>query len=420
MDSNRTKKQALFVLSVVILGLSRLGLAQASLRSPAGEDSAPGGNGTLAASDLGIAFVGGSSSEIIVEHGGKHYLVDTANHTVREVDSGATARDLDSKGGATAQAQQTQESASSVDQQVTGNSGPQSQATGSSESKVASRIYKPGDDFVYTLPTGRRIDRHGLYLDFTHRFPYEAAFTETGRGDTLLGLDDFSISSFGVRYGVTSRLSVNAYRSPSVIGRPIELGVAYNFLDEKDGNPLNAAARVSISGQNNFAVNFTENLELMVSRSLGPRAQLYAVPTFSIRDRPLLPNTQPELQDHVPVQHCYYALAVGTTPGFNVRPCANVFALGVGASVDVRPTVALVAEANPTLANGPELGIHRSAFAFGIKKKIWRHAFTFGFTNSPGTTTSGRSGTNATLQMSPGADKPSAMFVGFDLTRQIY
>lgn len=423
MYSNLTKKQALLLLSIVILSLSRLALAQASLHSPASEDSASGGSGTVAAGVLGIAFVSGSSSEVIIEQGGKQYLVDTANHTIRELDAGAstTARDPDSKSVATAQAAQTPESASSIDTQVAGNSVPPSQATSSSETgKVAPRIYKPGDDLVYTLPTGRRIDRHGFYLDFTHRFPFEAAFTGTGRGDTLLGLDDFSISSFGLRYGVTSRLSVNAYRSPSYIGRPIELGVAYNFLDEKDGNPLNAAARVSISGQNNFAANFTENLELIVSRSLGPRAQLYAVPTFSIRDRPLLPNPNPVLQDHMPVQHCYYAVAVGTTPGFNVRPCANVFALGVAASVDVRPTVALIAEANPTLANGPELGIHRSAFAFGIKKKIWRHAFTFGFTNSPGTTTSQRSGTNATLLMSPGADKPSAMFVGFDLTRQIH
>jgi len=86
----------------------------------------------------------------------------------------------------------------------------------------------------------------------------------------------------------------------------------------------------------------------------------------------------------------------------------------------VRPTVALVAETIPTLANGSELGIHRPAYSFGIQKKIWRHAFTFGFTNSPGTNVSQRAGTRATFLNDPAADKPSGMFVGFDLSRQTY
>jgi Membrane bound beta barrel domain (DUF5777) len=417
MDPNVTKKLVLLVLSFLILG--RVAVAQAYRSpSPAREDSASNVSGMVAASDLGIAFVSGSSSEIIMERGGKHYLVDTAKHTIREVDPGAST---DSTNVMTAQAPPTPESASSADRGVQANAVAQSQDSSSSQKSKASRVYNPGDDLVYTLPTGRRIDRHGFYLDFTHRFALEPAFVGPGRGNTLLGLDDFSISSFGVRFGVTSRLSVMAYRSPSLIGRPIEFGVAYNFLDEKDGNPLNAAVRVSIDGQNNFATNFTENFELIVSRSLGHhRAQLYAVPTLSVRDRPLIGNPGPELWDPMPLQHCSAPLAAGISPSFQVHPCANVFALGVAAAVDIRPTVALVAEANPTLANGPELGIHRSAFAFGIKKKIWRHAFTFGFTNSPGTTTAQRSGTNATFLQNPSADKPSMMFVGFDLTRQIY
>jgi hypothetical protein len=101
-------------------------------------------------------------------------------------------------------------------------------------------------------------------------------------------------------------------------------------------------------------------------------------------------------------------------PGF------NTFALGIGGALDVRPTVALVAEVIPTLVNGRDLGIHRPAYAFGIQKKIWRHAFTFGFTNSPGTTVSQRAGTVASYLNSPSADTPSGLFIGFDLTRQIY
>jgi hypothetical protein len=56
----------------------------------------------------------------------------------------------------------------------------------------------------------------------------------------------------------------------------------------------------------------------------------------------------------------------------------------VGGSFDIRPAVALVAEVIPAWVNGRP---------FGIQKKIPRPAFTFGFTNSPGTTVSQRAGT---------------------------
>ena len=91
--------------------------------------------------------------------------------------------------------------------------------------------------------------------------------------------------------------------------------------------------------------------------------------------------------------------------------------------------MALLAEVIPTLVNGNchetgcvDLGIHRPAYAFGIQKKIWRHAFTFGFTNSPATTVSQRAGSRVALLNDPTgtADKPSGMFIAFDLTRQIY
>jgi len=94
--------------------------------------------------------------------------------------------------------------------------------------------------------------------------------------------------------------------------------------------------------------------------------------------------------------------------------------LGAALALEVRPTVALVAEAIPTLVNGTDLGIHRPAYSFGIQKHIWRDAFTFGFTNSAGTTVSQRAGTRATLLGDPAADKPKGMFVGFDLSRQVF
>jgi mono/diheme cytochrome c family protein len=264
------------------------------------------------------------------------------------------------------------------------------------------KAYVPADDYLFSLPTGRQLDRHGFYFNFTHRFVYTPAFSGTGGGDTLGGLDDFSISSFGLRFGITDKVSVSAYRSPSLIDRPIELGVAYHLLDEHAGNPFNATARVSLDGQNDFSKNFTPNLELILSRTVTRRSQIYLVPTVSFQARELIQKSGS------------LASVPPNLPGF------NTFVLGAGGAFDIRPTVALVAEVFPTLVNGPELGIHRPAFAFGIQKRVFHHAFTLGFSNSPGTVVSQRAGTRATFLGQPSADTPSGLFVGFDLMRQIY
>jgi hypothetical protein len=400
------------------------GPSQNIAKSPAGP-SDPSGEVPAtfsAATELGITFVDGSTSQVLIQRNGRQYLLDLTTHAIREADAPQPGAPVVSSASSTT----VPETGSSSSQEARGaapgaaSAAQSSRSSASSAERANAHIYTPGDDLVFTLPTGRRLERHGLYINFTHRFPYEAAFKGTGRGDTLFGLDDFAIPSFGFRYGVTSKLSVMAYRSPSIMGRPIELMAAYNFLDESDGQPFNAAVRFSVDGQNDFEKNFTENIELALSRSLGHRAQLYAVPTFSIHNRPLLQNPGNALQDPMPSQSCSLPLAVGIAPSFNVHPCANTVSLGVAAAVDIRPTVAVIAETIPTLMNGPELGIHRAPFSFGIKKKIWRHAFTLGFSNSPGTIVSNRAGTNATYLQQPGADKPSQLFIGFDLTRQAY
>ena len=82
--------------------------------------------------------------------------------------------------------------------------------------------------------------------------------------------------------------------------------------------------------------------------------------------------------------------------------------------------VALLGEAIPTLFHASELGIHRPAYSFGIQKKIYRHAFTLGFSISPGVTTSQRAGTRATFLGDPGSERPQGLFLGFDLTRRVH
>jgi mono/diheme cytochrome c family protein len=416
------------------------------------------------AADLGIEFIQDSNSTLIVERDGKRFLVDLVTHTIRESEASpasSSAPQTNPSGSALAASQPDgatifkQKCASChgpdgkgiesiktpdfsnpavqaglTDQQITdtiehGKAGTMmpawngklsesdidavrgflrslSAAPAATEEAAKRKVYEPGDDLLFSLPTGRRVPKHGFTVNFTHRFVYTPAFSGPAVGGSLFGLDDFSISSFGLRYGVTDRLSVSIYRSPSFIARPIQLMAAYNVLDEHDGQPINAVVRVSIQGENNFSRNYTENLEGIFSRSVGSRVQFYAVPTFSLNNRILF---QPD---------SFFSSAIPDLPGH------NTFSLGAGGAFDIRPTAAIVAEVIPTLIDGRPLDIHRPAYSFGIQKKIWRHSFTFGFTTSPGTTVAQRAGTRAQFLDEPSADKPSGLFAGFDLSRELY
>jgi hypothetical protein len=405
---NRTISSGGNLLRQTIFGVAFLSLLIFSVATLAfatnNEDLAVNPNPNIdLASELGIHFVGESATKIIVERNGKDYEVDLATHEIREL----------SRPAESSSAVYTEPSAPPA--QATASTGNAKQQSDSSASNR--RYYRPGDDLLFTLPTGRPIEKHSWDLNFTHRFPYEPAFTTPARGATFLGLDDFSVSSFGAQYGVTSHLSVSAYRSPSVIGRPIELGARYNFLDERHG-PFNAAARFSVDGADDFTRNFTSNFELQVSRSIGHRAQVYVVPTASIHNRPVI-SAPSSLTEPPAFQPCAQQFANGVDPSLRVHPCANTFSVGFGTAIDIRPTVAFVGEVIPTAVNGTEMGIHRMPFAFGVQKKIFHHSFTFGFTTAPGTNTSQRIATRSIFLGDPHNDTPSGMFAGFDLMRAL-
>ena len=356
-------------------------------------DNGDNARGSALPSTPAVYVVEHGTASIIIQRDGKNYLVDLDDHSVREMPD-ASAQDA-ATSSSRATAQQQAQPAAPADTQVP--------------------YYVPGDERLFTLPTGQRLQRHGMTVSFTHRFPYSTAFKGVARGHVLAGLDDVAIASFGFKYGITNRLAVSIFRSPSLLDRTIEMMASYQLLEERTGAPFNAMFRFSVDGQNDFSRNFTTSFEGIFSRSMTSRAALYLVPTVSIHNRPVLGGSLA----NPPYQPCAQALANGIPASFDVRPCANTFSLGVGLSVDVRPTVALIAEVNPTLANARELGIHRAPFSFAIQKKIFRHAFTFGFSTAPGSTVSQRSGTRATFLQDPSGDTPSRLFLGFNLSRQL-
>jgi hypothetical protein len=202
---------------------------------------------------------------------------------------------------------------------------------GSSQPPAAEKpkLYHPGDDVLMTLPTDRSLDPGGIYVNFSHRFAFDPAFSGPARGNALLGLDGYSLSSFGLRYGVSKDFSVSVYRSPTTIGRPVQLTAAYNFLSESSTTPLNAVIRFSVEGQNDLERNFAESFELILSRSWGRRAQIYFVPTVSFNTRHLFsPNS---LSSEIPALPGYNIFSTG----FGCRSrCAADHRIGSGSDPD--------------------------------------------------------------------------------------
>ena len=164
-----------------------------------------------------VSFVDGSESQVIIESGGKKFLVDAKSRTVKEV--GLTSV------GTTATAIAAQP------------------APAATKATANEKVYQQMDVRLISLPTAKPIEKGALYGDFTHRFPFDDNITNASE---LFGLDGFAVPSFGFTYGLTDRFHVGAYRSPSVVGRPILLFAGASLLDENKGQPFTAMGRRSM------------------------------------------------------------------------------------------------------------------------------------------------------------------------------
>ena len=307
-----------------------------------------------------------NDNEAVVEINGKRYAINTRDKTVKEMGTSTTVAQV-----------------------------PKPAPT---PEPKKSDTYEAVDVRVINLPSAADIPKGSLWTDFTHRFPFGEPTDRVG----LFGLDSIAYPSFGVVYGVTDRFHVGAYRSPGGLGRPIQLYAGTHLLQESKGHPLSFQARLGLEGRDNFQRNFTTSFEFTFARSITRHAQVYFVPTISLGDRPYTVS---------PTQNAEGETAV---------------ALGAGAAVNIRPSVALMAEANYRVNEasryappGSFTGIHRPVIGFAIQKASAsrRHSFTLTFTNGPGTTFSQRSQTRGLV----GADDSLQGFtIGFNLSRRIF
>jgi hypothetical protein len=326
----------------------------------------------------GVEFVSGSGSQIVLELDGKRYLIDTQNQTIRELVPTVIA----SAQTQTAPAQ-------------TATPPPPAEKP---EEKKESDTYYTEDIVLWNLPTAHHLDKKALMVDFTHRFTFDEAF-DPGAVSHLFGLDGLSFSSLGFTYGITDRFFAGIYRTPTTFGRIIQLSAGAQLTREDLGRPFSSTFRFGVEGTDHFRNKYITSLEIAVARSIKNRAQIYFSPTVSFNNRPL----------QVIANDVFIPTPVdGDT----------TVAVGAGISVDIRPTVAIVGEAIYRVSE--RLGEHRPAFMLGIQKKVHRHSFTLGLTNSPGTTLSTRSATRGSYGGGTFDDTFSGLTIGFNLSRRLF
>jgi cytochrome c oxidase subunit II len=288
---------------------------------------------------------------------------------------------------------------------------------------VERRVSEPYDYRLVNVPTPKRVPRHSLNVNFTHRFQTPVRQDDVPvrtELEGLFGLDSFAVSSFGFTYGLTDRLYLSAYRSPlcqNGLCRTIEIGAGYHLLDEAGRSPVALSAYASIEGNDNFSEEYTYNFQAMVARSVTKYVNLFFSPAVHLNS-----NGQGRFNSRLgevfPLEPEAARFELGQHTG----------SFGFGVNARIRPTTSLLFEYTPRV--GFKLGRVEADFdptfsrivsftnrseaeiGFGIEKRLARHVFSFTFSNTQTTTTSRYNSSNLVLP-------PSRFTVGFNLFRRL-
>lgn len=277
---------------------------------------------------------------------------------------------------------------------------------------------EPYDYRIVSVPTPKSVPKGSWNLWFSHRFS-QPIHPLSQSAKNLLGFDSFSVSSFGVAYGITDKLYVNAARSPLCrrgLCRTIEVGLGYNWLSQEKDSPFALTTYASVEGDENFTKRYTFNLQTMLSHRVGERVYLFFSPAVHINS-----NGQGRFNPR-------------PNDFFPPAPVADDFKLpkhtvsyGFGTTVLITHDLAALFDFTPR--TGFKLGRVRPLFdqnfnivgfenssqptiGFGIQKNIGNHSFTLTFSNSQTTTTSRYNSSNLVLP-------PKRLIIGFNLFRRL-
>jgi hypothetical protein len=235
------------------------------------------------------------------------------------------------------------------------------------------------DFTIVNLPTSLRLPKYKSAFRVTHRFT--RALGQGDFGDLLedfFGFDSGALIGLEYRFAPMTGAQVGILRTSD---RTIEFFGQYSVKTQSESFPLGLAANVSIDGTNNFRDSYSPAVGLVVSRTIGTHAALYAEPIWVNNSNPL-PS---ELIDD-----------------------NDTFLIGVGGRVRVHGSTYVVFEVVPRVA-GYDPG--SNAISFGLEKRAGGHSFQINFSNSFGTTIG---------QLARGGLNNDDWYIGFNISRKFF
>jgi hypothetical protein len=273
-------------------------------------------------------FADPGNKQMVVENGGTRMLVDIE---AKSVDGNAAA----SPGGA----------ATAV---------ASSSSQGSSDVRI-DPLAREGAFFgmsVVNLPNGKPMDKGAVDFMIGHRF--SQAISDAGLGGAF-GFDSSATVAYGVRVGLSDRLSVGFMRSNMF--KTIEFSSMFNGVRQGDSSPVTFAVRGGVEGRQNFHNRYSPFLQPIVTRTFADRISFTISPTFAF-------NTRNEAAVPVPPED----------PPFGEEHNSTI-ALGLGAGVRVLRSTSIVGEYIPRLWGFQGDIKDRPGVSMGLQKSTFRHTF---------------------------------------------
>jgi hypothetical protein len=269
-------------------------------------------------------------------------------------------------------------------------------AAATSAPAVAAAASEPDDfetskvepDFtIVTLPTTLRLPKHKLAFRVTHRFT-----RSLGQGDLgdlaadLFGFDNGAQVGLELRFGLFTATQLGINRTSD---RTIQFFGQRDIL-RQGPHPLGLALYATFEGLDNFSEQHSPGLALVVSRKLGGKLALYAMPAW-------VGNTN--LED---------------LPGED----ESTFLVGLGGRLRLGDSSYLVGEVVPRLGGYEFAGTHMT---FALEQRVGGHGFQINVSNSIGTTlVQVARGGGTPLRLRDSLGNGSAWYIGFNVSRKFY
>jgi len=242
------------------------------------------------------------------------------------------------------------------------------------------------DFTIVTLPTTLRLPKHKLAFRVTHRFTRSLGQGDLGDlASDFFGFDNGAQVGLELRFGLFTATQLGINRTSD---RTIQFFGQREIL-RQGPHPLGLDLYATVEGLDNFSEQHSPGVALVLSRKLGSKLALYAMPAW-----------------------------VGNTNLEDLPGDENTLLIGLGGRVRLGDSSYLVGEVVPRVGGYEFAGTHMT---FGLEQRVGGHGFQINVSNSIGTTL---------VQVARGGGTPqrlrdtlgdgSAWYIGFNISRKFY